>query len=117
MRPARSFKKSEKIVQPPGTKLQGIALSCRPAIPIPPSPPCLAGHPLGVVEFSATPIFFAPVERNSPRLCLFEKKLAPISINIENAFRLCAIRFMRHACTAAAHIACAAPQVDYSDET
>jgi hypothetical protein len=85
MRPAHSFKKSEKIVQPPGTKLEGVALSWRPAIPIPPSPPCLAGHPLGVVEFSATPIFFAPVERNSPRSCLFETKLAPTSISIEDA--------------------------------
>src|ERR1700753_744010 len=74
MRPAPGFKKSEKIVHPSGTNLEGVALSWRPAIPIPPSPPCLAGHPLGVVELSATPIFFVPAARNSPHPYLFETK-------------------------------------------
>ena len=101
MRQARRFKKSEKFVQPPGTKLLGIALSVRPAIPIPPSPPCLAGHPLGVVDLSATPIFFCPPEGNSPCPGLFETKPALIWINIENAFRPCLIHLLRRANTAA----------------
>src|SRR5262245_61469846 len=44
-------KKNDKKLEAVRNQPYGFALSWRPAIPIPPSPPCLAGHPLGVVDF------------------------------------------------------------------